>query len=56
MRRVTATEVMAIVEATVVIAVIVCGDQKYGLRDVKKMTTATSPMAGANSRMLRSVS
>jgi hypothetical protein len=45
---------MAMVEATVVIAVIVCGDQKFPVCAVKKRTTTRRPSAGGSSRTLRS--
>src|SRR5690348_7048030 len=45
---------MAMVEATVVIAVMVCGDQKFVVCAVKKRTTTRRPSAGGSSRTLRS--
>ena len=50
---VTPTATMPMVEATVLIAVIVCGDQKFGVCSVKKSTTARRPRAGASSRTFR---
>jgi hypothetical protein len=44
---------MPIVEATVEIAVIVCGDQKFVVWMVKKSATPIRPMAGASSGTLR---
>jgi hypothetical protein len=44
------------VEATVLIAVIVCGDQKFGVCSVKNSTTPSRPSAGASSRTFNSAS
>ena len=41
---------MPTVEAMLLIAVIVCGDQKFGVCTVKNSATAMRPSAGVSSR------
>ena len=53
---VTPIATMPMVEATVVIAVIVCGDQKFGVCSVKNSTTPSRPRTGASSRTFNSAS
>ena len=46
MSMVTPMATMPMVDATVVIAVIVCGDQKFGVCSVKNSTTPSRPKTG----------
>ena len=53
---VTPIATMPMVEATVLIAVIVWGDQKFAVCSVKNSTTPSRPSAGASSRTFNSAS